>query len=183
MKKKFLQWSIIVASLLVCQKIHSQSYSLRTNIIGISSTNINIEASMTLNKKWSLHLPIQYCPFEFGDNRQFKNFYVAPGARYWLLQSYIGSFIGMYATAGTYSVGNLFGNKNRYEGDGYGFSVSFGKAYQLSKRWNFEWEIGAGAVWLIYDKYEARQCGDFISNYHGWKFLPTRAALNFVYLF
>jgi hypothetical protein len=32
----------------------------------------------------------------------------------------MGGFIGMYGTAGTYSVGNLFGNKYRYEGEGYG---------------------------------------------------------------
>lgn len=71
---------------------------------------------MTLNRKWSLHLPVQYNPFKFGRNRQFRNFYAAPGVRYWLLESYMGGFIGMYGTAGTYSVGNLFGNKYRYEG-------------------------------------------------------------------
>ena len=88
-----------------------------------------------------------------------------------------------YGTAGTYSVGNLFGSKYRYEGEGYGVSVSFGKAYQLSKSWNFEWEIGAGAVWLDYDKYWCKRCGDLVNSKHVWSFLPTRAALNFVYLF
>lgn len=161
----------------------AQSYSLRTNVVGLATTNLNVEASMTLNKKWSLHLPIQYNPFEFSNNRQFKNLYVAPGVRYWLLQSYIGSFIGLYGTAGTYSVGNLFGIKERYEGDGYGVSVSFGNAYQLSKRWNFEWEVGVGAVWLNQKKHEYHQCGDLLEKEHKWIFAPTRAALNFVYLF
>ena len=81
------------------------------------------------------------------------------------------------------TVGNLFGSKYRYEGEGYGVSVSFGKAYQLSKSWNFEWEIGAGAVWLDYDKYWCKRCGDLVNSKHVWSFLPTRAALNFVYLF
>jgi len=91
--------------------VSAQSYSLRTNVIGLATTNLNLEASMTLNRKWSLHLPVQYNPFKFGRNRQFRNFYAAPGVRYWLLESYMGGFIGMYGTAGTYSVGNLFGNK------------------------------------------------------------------------
>lgn len=81
--------------------------------------------------------------FQIFQKQTIPNFYISPGVRYWLLQSYIGGFVGIYGTAGTYSVGNLFGSKYRYEGEGYGVSVSFGKAYQLSKSWNFEWEIGA----------------------------------------
>lgn len=58
--------------------VSAQSYSLRTNVIGLATTNLNLEASMTLNRKWSLHLPVQYNPFKFGRNRQFRNFYAAP---------------------------------------------------------------------------------------------------------
>ena len=163
--------------------VSAQSYSLRTNVIGLATTNLNLEASMTLNRKWSLHLPVQYNPFKFGSNRQFRNFYAAPGARYWLLESYMGGFIGMYGTAGMYSVGNLFGSKYRYEGEGYGVGLSVGKAYQIGRRWNLEWEVGAGAVWLAYDKYLCKRCGDLVDNDYGWHFLPTRAALNLVYLF
>lgn len=153
--------------------VSAQSYSLRTNVIGLATTNLNLEASMTLNRKWSLHLPVQYNPFKFGRNRQFRNFYAAPGVRYWLLESYMGGFIGMYGTAGTYSVGNLFGNKYRYEGEGYGVGLSIGKAYQIGRRWNLEWEAGAGAVWLAYDKYLCKRCGDLVGQEYGWHFLPT----------
>lgn len=181
MKKKKLFLSALFCATTLC--VSAQSYSLRTNVIGLASTNINLEASMTLSTKWSLHLPVQYNPFKFADNKQFRNLYFAPGVRYWLLQSYIGGFVGLYGTAGTYSVGNLFGNKYRYEGDGYGLSVSVGRAYQLGKNWNLEWEVGAGAVWLDYEKYLCKRCGDLVGRKHGWTFLPTRAALNFVYLF
>ena len=98
--------------------VSAQSYSLRTNVIGLATTNLNLEASMTLNRKWSLHLPVQYNPFKFGRNR-----------------------------------------------------------------WNLEWEAGAGAVWLAYDKYLCKRCGDLVGQEYGWHFLPTRAALNVVYLF
>lgn len=79
----------------------------------------------------------------------------------------------MYGTAGTYSVGNLFGNKYRYEGEGYGVGLSIGKAYQIGRRWNLEWEAGAGAVWLAYDKYLCKRCGDLVGQEYGWHFLPT----------
>lgn len=178
-KRSFLLGSLLAFTL----GVSAQSYSLRTNVLGLATTNLNLEASMTLGRKWSLHLPVQYNPFRFSKNRQFRNLYVAPGVRYWLLESYMGGFIGMYGTAGTYSVGNLFGSKYRYEGEGYGVDVSIGKAYQLSTHWNFEWEVGAGAVWLGYDKYLCKRCGDLVSKNHGWHFLPTRAAVNLVYLF
>lgn len=80
--------------------VSAQSYSLRTNVIGLATTNLNLEASMTLNRKWSLHLPVQYNPFKVGRNRQFRNFYAAPGVRYWLLESYMGGFIGMHVRYG-----------------------------------------------------------------------------------
>ena len=181
MKKK----KNLLLALLCCAgvTVSAQSYSLRTNVLGLATTNLNVEASMTLSRKWSFHLPVQYNPFKFSKNRQYRNFYVAPGVRYWLLQSYIGGFVGVYGTAGTYSVGNLFGSKYRYEGESYGVSVSIGRAYQLGKSWNFEWEIGAGALWMDYDKYLCKRCGDLVSRKHEWAFLPTRAALNFVYLF
>jgi len=178
-KRTFLLGSLFVCSL----ALSAQSYSLRTNILGLGTTNLNLEASMTLNRKWSLHLPLQYNPFRFSRNRQFRNLYASPGVRYWLLESYMGGFIGMYGTAGIYSVGNLFGSKYRYEGEGYGVGVSIGRSYQLGTRWNFEWEVGAGAVWLGYDKYQCKRCGDLVENNYGWHFLPTRAALNLVYLF
>ena len=42
--------------------IRDRSYSLRTNVIGLATTNLNLEASMTLNRKWSLHLPVHEIP-------------------------------------------------------------------------------------------------------------------------
>ena len=84
-KKMFLCAGLLA----FCLAVSAQSYSLRTNVIGLATTNLNIEGSMTLSRKWSLHLPLQYNPFKFGNNRQFRNFYAAPGARYWLLESYM----------------------------------------------------------------------------------------------
>ena len=53
--------------------VSAQSYSLRTNVLGLATTNLNVEASMTLSRKWSVHLPVQYNPFKFANNRQFRN--------------------------------------------------------------------------------------------------------------
>lgn len=72
----------------VCLASPAQFYSARTNLIGLATGNINLEGSMTLNRRWSLHLPVQYNPFVFKDNRQFRNLTVMPGVRYWFVESY-----------------------------------------------------------------------------------------------
>ena len=182
-KKSFKLLAVAISLMFCSQMANAQSYSIRTNVIGLASTNLNIEASMTLNHKWSLHVPVQYNPFRFNNNKQYRNFYMAPGVRWWWLQSYLGNFFGIYATGGKYSVGNIFGSKYRYEGQAYGLSGSFGRAYPINRRWNIEWEIGAGLMWMDQDKYACKRCGDLVKSEHKWRFLPTKAALNVVYLF
>ncbi len=176
---------ILLASVVLCSTLHSaaQFYSVRTNLVGLATTNLNIEASMTLNRNWSLHVPVQYNPFVFKDNRQFRNFYIAPGVRYWFLESYNSTFVGAHIAAAEYGIGNLFGNKYRYEGSGIGAGISIGHAYTLGKKWNIEWEIGVGAIWLDYDKYQCKRCGDLVEHKREWRVLPTRTAINLVYLF
>ena len=58
-----------------------QFYSARTNILGLVTGNLNAEFGMTLNKKFSLHLPVQYNPFIYSksNNTKFQNLTVLPG--------------------------------------------------------------------------------------------------------
>ena len=139
MRKKFFFLGILLG---VCLASPAQFYSARTNLIGLATGNINLEGSMTLNRRWSLHLPVQYNPFVFKDNRQFRNLTVMPGVRYWFVESYSNFFVGMNTLASGYSIGRIW-NKKRYEGEGYGIGLSIGKAYPLSKTWNIEWDSAA----------------------------------------
>ena len=137
---------------------------------------------MTLNRRWSLHLPVQYNPFVFKDNRQFRNLTVMPGVRYWFVESYSNFFVGMNTLASGYSIGRIW-NKKRYEGEGYGIGLSIGNGLPLSKTWNIEWELGGAAVWARYNEYRCRECGAFLGRKHGWYLIPSRVALNMIYLF
>lgn len=99
MRKKFFFLGILLG---VCLASPAQFYSARTNLIGLATGNINLEGSMTLNRRWSLHLPVQYNPFVFKDNRQFRNLTVMPGVRYWFVESYSNFFVGMNTLASGY---------------------------------------------------------------------------------
>ena len=53
----------------------------------------------------------------------------------------------------------------------------------LSESWNIELEAGVGAAWLDYDKYICKRCGDLVEHKKEVRILPTKAAINLVYLF
>lgn len=180
MRKKSLLCGIAFAMFGLTAK--GQFYSIRTNVVGLATANLNAEVSMTLNRKYSLHIPVQYSPFEFSENKQFKNATISPGFRYWFRESYMGWFVGGHALASTFSIGNIW-NKKRYEGNAYGAGISIGYAYPLSRRWNLECEIGGAAVWTNYNQYECKQCGDWLGQQCEWRCIPSRLALNIVYLF
>ena len=93
-KRSFLLGSLLAFAL----GVSAQSYSLRTNVLGLATTNLNLEASMTLGRKWSLHLPVQYNPFRFSRNRQFRNLYVAPVHTVWATSSAAGTAMKVKAT-------------------------------------------------------------------------------------
>lgn len=163
----------------------AQFYSLGTNVIGDATANLNAEFSFTVNRKWSAHFPVQYNPFVFdsdGKKKQLRNFTFIPGMRYWYRESYTGWFTGFQAVYSHFSVGGLW-DDYRYAGDAYGAGISFGRAYALSKKWNWEWEVGLGGVYADYSKYICTHCGRKLEDKSKFYLAPTKLALRFVYLF
>lgn len=180
MKTKKILFTLL---LLACfSGAKAQFYSVSTNVVGLATTNLNAELSMTLDRIWSLHVPVQYNPFVFSDNTRFQNLTVMPGVRYWSRETYAGSFFGMYGIASRYHVGNLW-NDYRYDGHAFGVGLSFGKAYTLAPRWNFEWEIGGGVIWAEYEKFACKQCGTRFGEHSGVYLVPTKVAASLIYLF
>ena len=98
-----------------------QFYSARTNILGLVTGNLNAEFGMTLNKKYSLHLPVQYNPFIYSksNNTKFQNLTVLPGVRYWFRESFRDPFVGFSVLASRYNIGNIW-DKYRYDGWAWG---------------------------------------------------------------
>lgn len=158
----------------------AQFYSLGTNIPALGTATINAEVSMTLDRKWSLHLPVYYNPFVFRDNKKLQNFTLMPGVRYWLLESYVNGFVGANAIGSKY---HITWKNSRYEGQAYGMGISAGYAWLLSPRWNLEIEGGIGLVWADYTEYESEECGRQKGEYTRWMAVPGKLALSLIYLF
>ena len=95
MKKIILKYALMTILCLLSKDMCAQFYSMITNVPALGTTTFNLEASMPLNRKWSLHLPVYYNPFVFKDNKKFQQFSVMPGVRWWLLESYVHGFAGV----------------------------------------------------------------------------------------
>lgn len=94
-KKYFLCFACVLACLVYSDKVSAQFYSVRTNLVGLGTGNLNVEGSMAFSTHWSAHLPVQYNPFRLWDDGKLKNFTVQPGVRYWMRETYgRGCFIG-----------------------------------------------------------------------------------------
>lgn len=180
MQKRDCKYLVALLFLLIGTTARAQFYSVKTNLLGLATTNMNMEVSMALNRKITLHLPVTYNPFVFKNNRKMQNLTFQPGVRYWLLESYAHGFIGINAIASTYHLG---GNKYRYEGDAYGVGISYGYSKLLAPRWNIEFEAGIGAVWTDYTKYTCQKCGKKLEEGTRWYAVPTKLAVSVVYLF
>lgn len=171
--------AVLLLLMLAALPAKAQFYSVQTNVAKLATTSFYVQGSMTLNLKWSAHLGMEYNPWTFRDNKKIKNFTVTPGVRYWMNQSYVGSFISMNAL---YSRYNFTHRGYRYDGNGGGMTATFGYAWPLGLRWNVEVEGGGGFLWGKHHKYDCARCGTRYGVESRAFFLP-QLGVNFVYLF
>lgn len=178
--KKFFIILILLVSLPVVVK--AQKYSLRTNLLGLATTNLNLEAGLAVGRQWSVHVPVTYNPFVLSTDKRFQNLTVEPGARYWFLETFSQSFIGFQALYSRFHVGGLT-NDYRYDGSGVGVGISYGYSRVLKNRWNIEFEAGLGVFGADYDKYRCKECGEWLGKEKKVFLIPSKVSVALVYLF
>ncbi|MEY8686085.1 DUF3575 domain-containing protein [Bacteroides sp. AN502(2024)] len=184
MNKKNFFLLVFLLCLLVPKCSMAQSYSVRTNLAGLATGNLNMEGSMLFSMRWSAHLPIQYNPFNLWRDAKLKNITLAPGIRYWARESYAGGyFFGLHGIFSLYNAGGVFRHRYRYEGSAWGGGISAGWVRPLSRRWNLEFELGGGIVWTDWERFQCVHCGKRVGKGKGVRLVPTRTAINLVYLF
>lgn len=177
--KRFL---LVILVVTIGVTARAQFYSVKTNLLGLATTNLNVEAGVSVHRNWSLHLPVNYNPWVFSGNKRFQNITVQPGARYWFLESFSQSFIGFQSIYSRYHIGG-FGNDYRYDGWGVGAGLSYGYSKVLKKRWNLEFEAGVGVLWTDYTKYLCKKCGAPQEDAQKLRFIPSKLSISLVYLF
>ncbi len=178
-KQAYIIALLLFFSFFTVNEAKAQFYSVQTNAVEWGTGTFNLEASMLLNKSWTLNAGLAFNPWTLKNNKKIKHWLFESGARYWTWQTYVGRFIGMYAIGTRYNIGV---SKYRYDGYGIGLGASYGYSWLLGKRWNIEVEGGLGAMWAKHSKYKCERCGDYVSK--GSYLLPVpKLSVNFVYLF
>lgn len=195
-----MKYSLTTLVILVCSLFLGEAYSqdnvaIKTNLLyGAGAFTPNIGVEVGLGRHTTLDVSGGYNWFNLNgakhNNKKLVHWLIQPEFRYFLCERFNGHFFGAHLLYSQYNIGGhklpmLFGkdSKNfRYQGYSYGIGISYGYQLILSKRWNLEFNIGAGYMRMEYDKYDRAKCGDFIGcqsrNYFGL----TKAGVTLIFL-
>lgn len=174
----------------------AQEVAVKTNLLSDALLNISGAAEFGLAPKWTLELGGSYNGWTLSHNRRWKHWAAQPELRYWLCERFGGHFFGVHAHGGQFNIGGIdtdfkllgtdFGKlaDARYQGWFIGGGLAYGYAWQFSRHWGMEAEIGVGYSYTRFDQFRCSGCQrktheDLDHHYLG----VTRAAINLVYGF
>jgi len=183
---------ITVVALVACVTLtYAQQIGIKNNLIYDATLTPNLGLEFGVGRKSTINIDAGWNPFTFNDGKKFKHWLVQPEYRWWTCEKFNGTFFGIHAHGGVFSVANLklpFGafptlKNHRYEGYFVGGGLTIGHQWILSKHWNLEASIGAGYAYINYDKYKCEDCGPKIKSDIRHYFGVTKAAISFIYIF
>lgn len=180
MKRKLLL--LITLALGAIGIAKAQFYSVSANTAALLTGTADVEASMTLNRNWSLHAGLSVNPWRI-EKFRIQHLMVRPEVRWWLSESYRGLFVGAHTLFSGYHIGIPKYMTKKYKGVAWGAGLDVGWAWPISTRWNIEAALGGGWVYADYNILECRNCGEVLGEESRHLFLPTKAGISIVYLF
>ena len=175
--------------------VRAQNMAVKTNLIYDATATVNAGLEVGLAPKWTLDLSGNLNTWSKNEYTKWKHWMLQPEARYWFCDRFSRHFIGAHLLTGAFNFGNINNNISflgtdfsvlsdyRYQGYAYGGGLAYGFAFVLSKHLNLELEVGAGYVYLDYEKFECADCGRKVGEGNHHYVGPTKAAINLVYLF
>ena len=165
-------------------------FAIKTNLLYLATTTPNIALEFGLAPKWTLDVAIGLNPWTLNsDKGGIRHGLIQPELRYWFCQRFEKHFIGLHGIYGEYQIQNIdlapFGNDltgRRYDGWGAGAGISYGYHLPMGKRWAWEFTVGAGYIYLDYDKYNCGECDNKIGNRNKHYFGPTKAGVSLIFM-
>jgi hypothetical protein len=167
-------------------------FALKANLpYGLATLTPNLAFEVAMAKKWTFDLDGSYHPWRLkgsmSDNKKLVHMIIKPEFRYWLCERFDGHFFGLHGIYGRYNIGTydiplLFEKEYRYNGHAVGAGITYGYHMSLHKRWGLEFALGAGFMWLKYDRFDCAACNRDAKPMEKWYFGPTNAAINLVFL-
>jgi hypothetical protein len=183
MKRFYVLIVVMVAS--AFPDIGAQTVAVKTNLLYDATTTINLALEAGLSSRLTLELPVNYNPWDLGENRKLKHWLIQPELRYWFCRKFNGHFLGLHGHTGGFNVGGIEWinmKEFRYEGNLYGGGLSYGYHWILNSRLSIEATLGLGYALMDYAKYRCEKCdsklSDDVRHYLG----PTKAGVSLIYV-
>ena len=105
---------------------------------------------------------------------------ITPEVRYWFsARPQAGHFVGIAGIGCHY---NYERGTNRHKGDLYGGGVTYGYSFVLSRRWSLETTLGVGMAHVQEMRWDKDEYEPGEANVKGWRPIPIKAGVTFVYL-
>lgn len=172
--------------LIPCLKAEAQTLALKTNMLALATTSLNIGGETTLNDTYTALLNVGYNPWTFSDNKKLKHVLIQPELRKWFWMPFWGPFIGVEAHYAAFNVGGVTPlttlKNNRYQGSMIGGGITCGYQWMLSTSFDIEAYLGLGYSHIDYKKYGpekgAVRTDKSDYNYFG----PTEIGISLVYM-
>lgn len=196
---KHLSFAILVLFLAVSGNVSAQKVAIKTDALSDLMLLPNLNAELVTGNKTSVNLTIEggYHGLYMKD---FRAVAVMPEFRYWFHgRPMTREFIGFSVMGGTYQFTSgrkiwnesLMVNEKKdvcYDGDVFGFGLTFGYVWYLSPRWALEAHAGVGMYRYVQHRYTIEEAGKFAqesnSSYYakGWACLPYKLGVTFAYI-
>lgn len=164
--------------------------AVKTNLLYAATTSLNLGVEFALAHKWTLDITAGLNPWNLQkDKGGIRHWLVQPEVRYWFCNRFERHFIGLHGIYGEYQIQNIdlhpFGKDLRgirYDGWGVGGGISYGYHLPMGLRWAWEFTVGAGYIYLNYDKYNCGECDKLLKSNDKHYFGPTKAGISLIFM-
>ena len=173
----------------------SGRFAIHTNALWLTTTP-NGGVELATSRRFSLAASLGYNAFNLPNrwgtsdglsNPKLHHWLLTQESRVWLRSVFEGSYFGIHLLGGEYNVGGLrypgILREYRYQGYLLGAGISYGYDWRLGNSWRIGASIGAGWMYLDYDKYDCGSCGRRVAHRSRHLATVTKASLTFAYIF
>jgi hypothetical protein len=184
------KYVIVVSVFMLTMALPSfaQKFSLSTNLIDYACLGtMNLDASYSLSRRWSLVAGARYNPFTFNEGDQDAQFQYRQqsyslGARMWPWHTMSGWWFAGKVRYQEYCYGGIL-SKEAEEGDRFGAGIYAGYTHMLTKHFNVEFGVGVWSGMAVYRRYSCPVCGVTVGAGRKVFLLPDDLMISFAYVF
>lgn len=168
--------------------INSNSlFSIKTDAVyGLVTYTPNISIETGISNYGSIEFTIGWNPFRKNDLDKHQHIQLKLEGRYWFDECRNRHYLGISPFYADYDISNrtffsIFDKKYRYDGNVLGLSLSYGYRWMYNEHMGLEFSVGFGIAAFNYDKYNAVEEADVLSNFRKTYFGLSALSIKWVY--